>query len=408
MRAKRGGTGSSCLLKEERSDKMNYIGVDIAKEKHYAAILSADGAVVKKPFGFMNKAEGFSVLKDAITVFDKKEILIGMESTAHYGDNLLSWLLGKGYDVCVINPVQTAALRKTGIRKTKTDKTDALLIAKSLIVNKHRVYTERDNETSELKTLCRFFRNVMQSKSKLKTQLAAYVDVLFPEFATFFKGGIHLKTSYVLLKSYSSPSDITAVHLTTLTNLLRKSSRGRFSKSEAIALKALAKSSVGVHRPSMRIQISQTIEHIELLEKQLDELKSRIEYIMRCLDSPILSVPGIGYFLGGAILGEIGDITRFSNSAKLLAYAGLDPIVSQSGKFNAARTRMSKRGSSLLRYALMDAAFELTRHSSTFADYYSKKRNQGLSHFAAIGHLAHKLVRILFKILNDNIPFDLA
>jgi len=387
---------------------MKYVGIDIAKENHYAAILSADGEVERKPFRFTNTAEGFSALKDAITVFDKEDILIGMESTAHYGDNLLSWLYGQGYHVCVINPIQTAALRKTTIRKTKTDKTDALLVAKSLIVNKHRIYTQRDNETSELKTLCRFYRNVIQAKSKLKTQLVAYVDVLFPEFAAFFKGGIHLKTSYALLKSYSSPDDITALHLTTLTNLLRKSSRGRFSKPEAVALKALAKSSVGVHSPSISIQISQTIEHIELLEKQLADLKSHIENIMRSLDSPILTVPGIGFLLGGAILGEIGDITRFSNPAKLLAYAGLDPIVSQSGKFNATNTRMSKRGSALLRYAIIDAAFELTLHSSTFADYYAKKRAQGLVHFAALGHTAKKLVRVLFKILTDNIPFDLA
>jgi transposase len=387
---------------------MNYVGVDIAKENHYAAILSADGAVVKKPFSFTNTAEGFSVLKDAITVFDKEELLIGMESTAHYGDNLLSWLFGQGYHVCVINPVQTAALRKTGIRKTKTDKTDALLVAKSLIVNKHRLYSERDNEISELRTLCRFYRNVMQSKSRLKTQLVAYVDVSFPEFATFFAGGIHLKTSYALLKQYSSPNDIAALHLTTLTNLLKKSSQGRFSKPEAIALKALAKSSVGVNNSSMSVQIAQTIEHIELLEKQLADLKAHIEKIMLRLDSPILTVPGIGYLLGGSILGEIGDISRFSKPAKLLAYAGLDPIVSQSGKFKATNTRMSKRGSALLRYALMEAAFGLTRHSSTFADYYSKKRNQGLSHFSAIGHTAHKLVRVLFKILSTNTTFDLA
>jgi len=387
---------------------MKYVGVDIAKEKHYAAILSADGAVVRKPFGFTNTAEGFSLLKDAITVFDKGDILIGMESTAHYGENLLSWLFGQGYDVCLINPVQTAALRKTEIRKTKTDKTDSLLIAKSLIVNKHRIYTARDGELSELRTLCRFYRNVIQSKSRLKTQLVAYVDVLFPEFAKFFAGGIHLKTSYALLKLYSSPDEIAAVHLTTLTNLLRKASKGHFSKPEAIALKTLAKSSIGVKQPSMSIQISQTIEQIELLERQLADLKSRVQNIMLLLDSPILTVPGIGYLIGGAILGEIGDITRFSNPAKLLAYAGLDPIVSQSGKFNAAHTRMSKRGSSLLRFALMDAAWELTNHSSTFFDYYSKKRSQGLSHFAAIGHTAHKLVRVLFKILTYNIPFNLA
>lgn len=387
---------------------MNYVGVDIAKENHYAAILSADGEVVRKPFRFTNTAEGFTVLKEAIDAFPKEDILIGMESTAHYGDNLLSWLFGQGYDVCVINPIQTAALRKTAIRKTKTDKTDSLLVAKSLIVNKHRLYTARDEELSELKTLCRFYRNVMQSKSRLKTQLVAYVDVLFPEFATFFAGGVHLKTSYALLKLCSSPDSIAALHLTTLANLLKKASRGRFSKPEAVALKALAKSSVGVSKPSMSVQITQTIEHIELLERQLDELKSHIKNIMLRLDSPILTVPGCGFYLGGAILGEIGDINRFSSPAKLLAYAGLDPIISQSGKFNASRTSMSKRGSSLLRYALMDVAFELTLHSSTFADYYAKKRAQGLVHFAAIGHTAHKFVRVLFKILSTNSPFNLA
>lgn len=387
---------------------MIYVGIDIAKNKHFAAILSVEGEVLKKPFGFSNTAEGFSVLTEAFSIFHKEELLIGMESTAHYGENLLSWLFKQGYHVCVINPIQTAALRKTEIRKTKTDKTDALLIAKSLMVNKHRLYTAQDEELTELKTLCRFYRNILQSKSRLKTQLVSYMDVLFPEFATFFAAGIHIKTSYALLKLYSSPDEIAALHLTSLSNVLKKASRGRFSKAEALALKTLAKSSVGVRNSVISIQVTQTIEQIELLEKQLCELKINIESIMKHLDSVILTVPGIGSLIGGAILGEIGDIHRFSSPAKLLAYAGLDPIVAQSGQFKAQHTRMSKRGSSLLRYALMEAAWELTNHSSTFSDYYALKRSQGLAHFAAIGHTAHKLVRVLFKLLTHNISFDLA
>jgi len=387
---------------------MIYVGIDIAKNKHFAAILSADGDVLRNPFGFSNTAEGFSLLLDTFSGFDQRELLIGMESTAHYGENLLSYLFQRNYRVCVINPVQTAALRKTEIRKTKTDKTDALLIAKSLIVNKHRVYAARDEELLELKTLCRFYRNVLQSKTRLKTQLVAYMDVLFPEFANFFAGGIHLKTSYALLKLYSAPADIAALHLTSLTTLLKNASRGRFTKLEAIALKSLAKSSVGVKNASMSIQVTQTIAQIEFLEKQLLELKSRIEVIMKRLDSVILTVPGISYLIGGAILGEIGDISRFSKPAKLLAYAGLDPTVSQSGQFQARRTRMSKRGSSLLRYALIEAAWGLTNNNATFAAYYDSKRAQGLSHFAALGHVAHKLVRVLFKLLKHNIPFELV
>lgn len=387
---------------------MIYVGVDIAKHTHFAAVLSSDGMVLMKPFGFSNTAEGFSQFQEAFRGFSKEELLIGMESTAHYGENLLSWLFRQDYKVCVINPVQTAALRKTAIRKTKTDKTDALLIAKSLIVNNHRIYTTRDEELLEMKTLCRFYRNVLQSKSRLKTQLVAYLDVLFPEFATFFAGGIHLKTSYALLKLHSAPDEIAALHLTHLTSLLKKASRGRFSKQEAIALKSLATSSVGVKNASMSIQVTQTIEKIELLEEQLGKLSNNIEAIMLRLNSVILTVPGIGCLIGGAILGEIGDIHRFSSPAKLLAYAGLDPTVSQSGQFTARHTRMSKRGSSLLRYALMQAAWQLTKYSTTFADYYTLKRSQGLAHFAALGHTAHKLVRVLFKLLRDNIPYDLA
>lgn len=226
----------------------------------------------------------------------------------------------KGFRFCWIRfPI--SALRKAEIRKTKTDKTDALLIAKSLIVNKHRQYTERDEQLQELKALCRFYRNVMQSKSRLKTQLTAYMDVLFPEFANFFSCGIHIKTSYALLKLYSSPHDLAALHLTSLTNLLKNASRGRFSKPEAVALKSLAKSSVGVKNVSMSIQVTQTIEQIELLEEQLGKLKNDIESIMQCLNSVIMTIPGIGYLIGGAILGEIGDIHRFSSPSKLLAYA---------------------------------------------------------------------------------------
>lgn len=405
MRAKRSGIKRQLSTKKQGCDSMKYVGIDIAKEKHYAAILSGDGAVMKKPFGFLNTAEGFAVLGDCISEYSRDELLIGMESTAHYGENLLSWLFGQGYHVCVINPVQTAALRKTEIRKTKTDKTDALLIAKSLIVNKHREYTQRDEDQLELKSLCRFYRNVLQTRSKLKTQLVAYMDVLFPEFAGFFASGIHIKTSYALLKLYSSPDALLSVHLTTLTNLLRKTSKGHFSKQTAIDLKALAKSSVGVRNPCFSLQVTQTIEQIELLDHHLDTLKDNIESVMRRLDSVILTVPGISYLLGGAILGEIGDITRFSSPAKLLAYAGLDPVVAQSGKFNAKHTKMSKRGSSLLRYALIESAWHLKLYDSTFAKYYDLKRSQGLSHFAALGHLAHKFVRVLFKILSDDIPF---
>jgi len=386
---------------------MIYAGIDIAKQKHFAAVMTADGEVLISPFSFTNDSEGFKLFLSKLKTLAKENLLIGLESTAHYGENLICYLFDLGYRIAVINPIQTATLRKTNIRRTKTDKVDALLIAKSLIVSKHRLFTKTDIDSFRLKSLCRFREKTKKSKSRLKIQLVTYIDVLFPELQYFFKSGIHNKTCYELLKKHSTPDDIAALHLTYLGNLLQKASHGRFGKEEAVALKGLAKSSVGTGNSSVSIQITQSISQIELLEKQIADLDEAIKSIMLEMDSVILTIPGIGFLNGAMILGEIGDISKFTNPSKLLAYAGLDPTVNQSGKFNAKTTRMSKRGSKLLRYALINAAWNVSLNNKTFNDYFKLKQSQGNNHYAALGHVAHKLVRIIFRLLKDNVAFNL-
>ncbi len=386
---------------------MIYVGIDIAKETHVAAAVDSDGVIIIEPFSFSNNHEGFKFLKSKLDSLDKNNVLVGLESTAHYAENVIFFLHSLDFNLAVINPVQTAAMRKTDIRKTKTDKVDSLLICKTLMVNSFRRYTENDIKTMKLKSLCRFRQNLKKSKARLKIQLTSFVDVIFPELQFFFKSGLHIKSCYELLKAYSSPDDIAALHLTKLSNILSKASRGRFGKQDAESLKSLAKSSVGVKNTYISIQITQTIVQIELIESQINELETVIEKAVDELDSVIMTVPGIGKLNGAMILGEIGDIKRFSHPSKLLAYAGLDPVVNQSGKFNAKKTRMSKRGSKMLRYALINAAWNVSLNNDTFKRYYDSKIAQGNSHYSALGHTAHKLVRVLFKLLNDNIPFAL-
>lgn len=386
---------------------MIYVGIDIAKQKHFAAAMTADGEALIPPFGFTNDAGGFKLFLSKIKPFEKSNTLIGLESTAHYAENLICHLFDLDYRISVINPIQTSTLRKTNIRKTKTDKVDCLLIIKSMIVNKPRLYSKTDIDSLRLKSLCRFRNKVKKSKARLKIQLVTYVDIIFPELQYFFKSGLHINACYQLLKKHSSPDDIAALHLTYLTNLLRKASHGRFGKEEAIALKGLAKSSVGTGNTAVSIQITQSIAQVELLEQQLADLEGLIKAIMIEMDSIILTIPGIGFLNGAMILGEIGDISRFSNPSKLLAYAGLDPTVNQSGKFNAKSTKMSKRGSKLLRYALINAAWNVSLNNKTFDDYFKLKRSQGNNHYVALGHVAHKLVRVIFKMLKDNVAFNL-
>ena len=387
---------------------MIYVGIDIAKLNHFASAISTDGEVLVEPFKFTNDNDGFFTLLSKINSFDKNSIIIGLESTAHYGNNLLAFLVPKGFQVCLINPIQTSTMRKNNIRKTKTDKVDTFIICKTLMMQPHRFVTLYDIALMQLKNLGRFRQKTVKQRTRLKIQLTSYVNQVFPKLQYFFKSGIHHKGCYTLLKEAPSPDAIASMHLTHLTHLLKSASHGHFTKETAVELRVLAQKSVGSSDKSLSIQITQSIELIELLDRQLKQIESEMEDIVKSLDSVIMTIPGIGYINGGMILGEIGDVTRFTNPSKLLAFAGLDPSVYQSGNFEAKHTRMSKRGSRTLRYALINAAHNVVKNNKTFNDYYNHKLAEGRSHYSALGHCAGKLVRIIYKMLTDNNEFNLA
>lgn len=387
---------------------MIYLGIDVAKSTHVAVAMTADGEVILTPFSFSNSSAGFALLLEKLRCLPDMPLVIGLESTAHYGENLIYFLCTNGYHVAMINPLQTAAIRKSAIRKIKTDKVDAFLIAKSLMLDGYREVDLTDIQLLKLKYLCKTRQNLVFMRTRCKLQLAAFVDQLFPELNQFFRSGIHINVSYTLLKLHPSPAEVQSLHLTYLSNLLRKASMGRYKKEDAIRLRELAKHSVGTNSPTLALQIRMAVSQIELFSNQLGQVESEISIIIDSLQSPIMTIPGIGPLNGAMILSCIGNIHRFSSPSKLLAYAGLDPAVIQSGNFNARSTRMSKRGNSMLRYALINAAHNVVRNNETFFQYYSTKIAQGKSHYCALGHTAHKLIRVIFTLLTKNVAFNLT
>ncbi len=387
---------------------MIYVGIDIAKTNHYASIVNySTGEVIQNPFLVTNNKQGFELLYSKIKDFDKDKVLIGLESTAHYGNNLIFYFHEKQFKLGIINPIQTATLRKTRIRKVKNDKVDSILICEALSLGYYNLLSDYDIKLLEIKSLCRFHKDLKDKASEAKIQLKTYVDQLFPELNGFFKDNLDIKTAHELLKLYQSPKDISKVNLTKLSNLLVKSSRGKYDKSRAIELKELASNSVGIDNYALSIQIKMTIDLIELLESQIKDIEKQVSDFIKKSDNVITSIPGIGFMTAAIIISEIGDINRFNNPGQVLAFAGLDPSVKQSGTFNASSTRMSKRGSSLLRYALILAANNVQLNTKTFNDYYNAKRLQGKLHYNALGHCAGKLVRNIFYMLKRNVKFNL-
>lgn len=387
---------------------MTFIGIDIAKSIHFASAVNSDGEVLVNPFSFENSKKGFDLFISKFKSFDLDNCLVGLESTGHYGDNLICFLFPKGFKIGIINPIQTNSLRSSNIRKTKNDKIDTFLIAKCLQLGNFSLMQEKDINIIKLRTLCRFRFDIIQSQTRLKTQLTTCLDLLFPELDNFFKGNLHLKTSYALLEKYSSPKEISNARIDTLTKLLATTSRGHYSYDDAVNLKSISKNSIGIENPAISIQVKCLINQLTLLKEQISSIDKNIKEIMDNLNSNILTIPGISYTLGAIIISEIGDIHRFSNPTKLLAYAGLDPSVRQSGKFNAKTTRISKRGSKHLRYAIQRASSLIIWNNDVFYEYYTTKRSKGKSHNNSVGHVCNKLVRVIFKLLTENIPFNIS
>lgn len=385
---------------------MLLLGIDIAKLNHVASLVdSTSRELIFSNFKFQNNFIGFSSLLEKISKFPVTEIIIGLESTGHYGENFINFFFQKGFKIAIINPLQTSHLRKANIRDSKNDRLDSINIAKTLLFNEHRYVTQKNLTNFALKKLTRFRKNLIKQKTKFKIQLVSLLDIIFPELQYFFKSGVHSNAVYTLLKKYPSTEKIAALREKTLFSILNKASKGHYKEEHALQLKSLAKFSVGIKDTSVSMHIPQLIKLIEVLDSQINSVEEEIQSSID-KESVVLSIPGINLVAAASILGEINDIDNFDSTSKLLAFSGLDPKVRQSGNFNASSCRMSKKGSPYLRYALIITSWNLVRNSETFNKYYLSKRAQGKSHYSALGHTAHKLVRIIYTLLKKNILYQ--
>ena len=380
---------------------MIVVEIDVAKDKHDCFIMNSEGEVLFNPFVIQNNREGFDSLYEKIcsVADDFTKVKVGLEATGHYSYNILGYLLDKGLPTYVINPLHTNLYRKSlSLRKTKTDKVDAHTIATMLLSDVNlKSYSNTLYHNEELKSLTRYRFDKVNERAKLKVSVARLVNILFPELEKLVPT-LHLSSVYELLNQYPSAKQIAAVHLTNLTNLLSTASKGRYNKEKAAEIRNAAKSSIGSDMPAKSLELKHTIKLIREIDAEIEEIEFHIEIIMDEINSPILTIPGISYRMGAMIIAEIGDFDNFSSPDKILAYAGLAPSIYQSGQFTASYSRMEKRGSRYLRYALFNSTKYVCQWDDTFAEYLAKKRNEGKHYYVAISHACKKLIRVIYHL----------
>ena len=387
---------------------MIFVGIDVASDKHDCCILGSDGSVLHA-FTFANDKRGFDGFISTVAGYcnghDFTDAKVGLESTGHYGTNLTSFLLAKHLCVKIYNPLLVNMLRKAqSLRKTKTDKSDARFLAQLLFSDDSKPYSQPLYYISELKTLTRNRHRLVEMRSKLKISVSRLITVLFPELPGVVYS-INQKSTYALLLEFPTARSIAEAHLIKLTNVLSDNSHGRYGRDKAVEIRELARQSIGLDSRAMGFELKQAIRLVQNLQMEIDELEAEIKAVMLEIDSPLLTIPGVGYALGAIILAEIGNIENFDNPAKLLKFAGLEPSVYESGKYRAADTPMVKRGSKYLRWALLQAARLVAYRDPTFRSYMAKKRGEGKHFFVAMSHVAKKLVRVVFHLLNSGEPF---
>jgi len=392
---------------------MFYLGIDIGKRTHVASVMDDAGKVLLKGFSFPNSFEGGqSLLTRLRTISDNpSHFLTGMEATGHYWLALFSFLDEADYFIHVINPIQTDGWRKgTEIRKRKTDIIDSVLIADLIRYGSFEDTTLANEDMFSLRQLTRYRSYLVGTAGDFKRKIIAVLDQVFPEYDTIFsKVGVFGKASKAALLEYSTPDAFNEITAETLAETLRLASRNRVGLIKAEALKKVASNSFGIRfaQDAFTFQLRSMIEQLNFLETQIKQTEEEINQLMTSINSVIETIPGIGPVTGATILGEIGDIHKFSNPKKLVAYAGIDASVSQSGQFNATHNVMSKRGSPFLRKALFQAALVASRSDPVLKAFYEKKCSEGKHHLASIGAVSRKLCYIIHAILTKNEPYEI-
>ena len=387
---------------------MYYIGIDIAKRNHEVSIIDADGKILSKSISIANSQKGLDTFNNYLSSFNvtSENSIIGMESTGHYWLNLYSSLVNLNFNVFVINPIQTDAFRKMYIRKTKNDSKDSYIIAQIMRFGEFSSSSISDENIFAIRQLSRYRSSLVDECSNWKRKVITILDQVFPEYSDLFSDTFGV-TSKEVLSKYPLPENMLEVSTKELTSLLNKASKGRFGIGKAQEIKEYATKSFGISfaKETFSFQIKQIINQISFIESQLKELEKEITNILKTLNSEITTITGIGDILGASILGEIGDISRFEKASQLVAFAGLDIAINQSGEFTGTEMKITKRGSPYLRRSIWIAATIACFKDPALSVYYKKLIDRGKKHLTAVGAVARKMCNIIFSVLKNKKPY---
>jgi transposase len=387
-----------------------FLGIDVSKETFDASCINTGGERLFSLSTSMNR-EGFEDLIQRLSSLSIPvgSVLMGMESTACYHVNLYSFLVSLGYSVVVMNPLLISNFVKLQLRKTKTDKKDAYVIAQFLLLHRDSLsQTFISSDVSELRDLSRQRESLVDQMSSIKSDIKRLLAITFPELEQI--AGVFTKSMLRLLCQYPSAASIQQAKRSKIAKILIPGSYGKQTRASVERILKAAEGSVGTSSATKEIILRQKASLLVQLEEHLQELtemllelcQARMQQDMEIL----ISMRGIGKKSAANFLIEMGgDIKQFQTHQKLIAMAGLDPALYQSGKIDR-KGKISKRGNRHLRRVIWLMATKVIQFNERFRQYYLKRIKEGLPYKMAVLATAHKLIRVIFAMLTHGTLFN--
>jgi transposase len=380
-----------------------FCGIDISKDSFHAALIDDRGQPCWSRSFFLS-LPGFQALLDLLPT---SPLLIGMESTGIYGLNLLSFLRNQGFDIRLLNPLLIANFAKLSLRQTKTDKRDAFTIAQFLRHNAERLPPSPDTDES-LRALSREREALSRQITAAKNEIKRLLHILFPEILSLINP--FTVSALTLLETFPSKDALGQALPSALGKAWAASGRGRKPSLALSRLIDAARTSVGVSSPAYESILRSKIRVLQLLEEELKAITQRLVQECRARTPQAMtllnSINGLGDVTTAHFLAEI-QARDFATPKKLIAFAGLDPIIRESGQWKG-RGRISKRGNKSLRRVLFLMSVSVIRNNPIFRDLYDRKRSEGKVYRQAVLAVSHKLLRVIYALLQHQVPFNPA
>mgnify|MGYP002632190349 FL=1 len=396
---------------------MYYVGIDVAKDKHYVCILDEDTQLACKAFWIYSDCVGLNELVKRLYDLSLTcdDFILAVESTGAFSENIYEYLTDLDFKVILLNSYQTAKYRDfSTMKKVKNDSIDAYVIAELIATGKYKESHISSESYHTLKVLNRLKKSLNEKIKTIQREISTVMAIVNPEINNILPN-IFTKTAIAIIKEYPTAKDLQETTPKKLCKVFRNIKGNNFNEDKAKALIDISKDSIylGRARDARSLMITTNINILELIVQEKTLLEHEIKILIDENQDDNFSngvenlrtIPGVADKTISAILGECGDLTRFDSAKAFIGYLGLYPTQYQSGNSHTIG-RLAKRGIPIAKHALYMSAVASVLHNEQLRKIFRDKVSAGKSKKEALIIISKKIATMIYSMFKYNKPYN--